>query len=578
MKPNDAGKAIHPNHTTRRWRHGLAASAILFAAIFNLSQARHVTASSATPQMNKTAGATITVTSTSDAFAPDGVCTLREAITAANSNIQVDVCAAGQPGLDTIVFNITGTGVQTIHPTSSLPYITEPVLLDGYSQPGASVNTLPAGDNAVLKIEIEGSNAGAQATCIVLQDGSDGSTVRGLALNRFGNAAAINLQNTSNNLVEGNFIGLDASGTAALPNQYGIFIDVFNGVTANNLIGGAAPAARNVIAGNFNRGVFLGAVTATTIEGNFIGTNAAGVQALPNFAAGVSVSSGSGNIIRGNVIAGNNGAGVVLGNGSGANNQVSGNAIGVNAAGNPLGNSGPGVWIYDGLFAGDTNNLIGGTAAGAGNRIANNGGDGVRITNSHGFAETGHAILGNAIYNNGGLGIDLKDDGVTANDNGDADAGPNNLQNFPVLASVSATGDIQGSLDSLAANTTYPVRIEFFANTTCNASGNGEVYLGFINVNAPSNFTASVTPVMGKSFVAATATDANGNTSEFSACQQIAGNCPVITVDPASLPVAVAGVTFNQTLTQTGGTGAIAWSVSAGVLPAGWTLNAGTGQ
>ncbi|MBI3426641.1 MAG: putative Ig domain-containing protein, partial [Acidobacteria bacterium] len=89
------------------------------------------------------------------------------------------------------------------------------------------------------------------------------------------------------------------------------------------------------------------------------------------------------------------------------------------------------------------------------------------------------------------------------------------------------------------------------------------VLSGITNVNGTYNFTVK-------------ATDANNCTG--TRAYTLTVGCAALTVNPASLPVAVAGVTFNQTLTQTGGTGAIAWSVSAGVLPAGWTLNAGTGQ
>ncbi len=87
---------------------------------------------------------------TCDAFG----CTLREAITAANDN----------PGADTIVFNIPGTGVKTISPTSAFPSLAEAVTIDGYTQPGASENTLAIGNDAVLLIELNGTNAGAFTT------------------------------------------------------------------------------------------------------------------------------------------------------------------------------------------------------------------------------------------------------------------------------------------------------------------------------------------------------------------------------------------------------------------------------
>ena len=99
--------------------------------------------------------ATITVTGTGDTIANDGVVTLREAITAANTNAAPSGdTTPGDPGLDTIAFDIPGAGVRTIHLTSALPTITDPVVIDGYTQPGSSPNTLPDGDNAVLLIEL----------------------------------------------------------------------------------------------------------------------------------------------------------------------------------------------------------------------------------------------------------------------------------------------------------------------------------------------------------------------------------------------------------------------------------------
>ena len=136
---------------------------------------------------------TITVNSTADAAADDGACTLREAITAANTNTasgaMANECPAGAAGLDIIEFEIAGVGVHTIQPTSPLPTIVEPAILDGYSQTGASVNTLAVGNNAVLLIEIDGSLTG------VLNEGlitisAGGSTVAGLVVNRAEPAAS----------------------------------------------------------------------------------------------------------------------------------------------------------------------------------------------------------------------------------------------------------------------------------------------------------------------------------------------------------------------------------------------------
>src|SRR5262249_25026394 len=133
-----------------------------------------------------------------------------------------------------------------------------------------------------------------------------------------------------------------------------------------------------------------------------------------------------------------------------------------------------------------------------------------------------NAIQGNSIYSNTGLGIDLGVDGVTQHDTGDADSGANNLQNFPVITSVSNSGGkttINGRLNS-AANTMY--RVEFFANDTIDPTGYGEgqTYLGFVNTttNGSGNatFNKAVAQIGANQRVTATATDPNGNTSEFS--------------------------------------------------------------
>ncbi|MBA3544459.1 MAG: hypothetical protein H0T83_08480 [Chthoniobacterales bacterium] len=178
-----------------------------------------------------TFGATFTVINTSDS----GAGSLRQAIIDANAN----------PGADTISFDIPGTGVHTISPLTALPEITDPVTIDGYTQPGASPNTLAEGNDAVLLIELEGSGAGG-ATGLRMSAGS--STVRGLVINRFvlptiddtlGNG--ILLAGAGGDRIEGNFIGPDATGTLALPNTgVGIFVR-----SPNNVVGGTTPDARN---------------------------------------------------------------------------------------------------------------------------------------------------------------------------------------------------------------------------------------------------------------------------------------------------------------------------------------------
>lgn len=168
-------------------------------------------------------------------------CTLREAIDAANAN----------PGADIINFNIPGAGVQTITLSSSLPSIDDPLTIDGYSQPGASANTLAIGNDAVLLIEVSGDNSFGG-----LFVEADDCTIRGLVLNRCsGQGIDLGFANAiSNALIEGNFIGTNPAGTADL--GHGLSGIVVESAT-DCLIGGTTPGARNLISGNGSAGVLI---------------------------------------------------------------------------------------------------------------------------------------------------------------------------------------------------------------------------------------------------------------------------------------------------------------------------------
>ncbi len=147
---------------------------------------------------------------------------------------------------DTISFAIPGAGLHSITPLSILPTITDPVMIDGCTQPGSSANTLAVGNNSNHLIELNGNGAALHALNIT----AGNSTVRGLVINNFignGSDIAITLQTNGGNTVVGCFLGLTADGTAAARNRdFGIDIES----SPNNTIGGTTPAARNVIAGN----------------------------------------------------------------------------------------------------------------------------------------------------------------------------------------------------------------------------------------------------------------------------------------------------------------------------------------
>ena len=512
-----------------------------------------------------TAQTTFTVTSNDDVddgtcSVGPGHCSLREAINAANASAATT---------DTIAFNITGAGPHTIAPGSALPTISDPLVIDGYTQSGASVNTNPVGQaiNATPMIVLDGSGAGGVSGLTIT---AAGCTVRGLVINQFGlHGIEISGAGASGNLVEGNFIGTDANGTTDLGNNDdGVFIE--SGPT--NTVGGTAAASRNLVSGNGLKGIDISNPTASgnVVQGNYIGTDVNGTAAIPNDEQGISIDGAPNNTIggtatdAGNVISGNTANGVEIIFAGATGNVVQGNFIGTDVSGTAdLGNGENGVQIFEA-----SNNTIGGTGVTPGqcdgpcNTIAFNGTpggahDGVRLISSG----TGNAVRGNAIFSNGGLGIDLDVDGVTANDPGDFDTGPNNVQNFPVLsAAFQGSTIIEGTLNSTASTA---FTIEFFSSGSCDASGHGEgeAFLGSTVATTDGSGNASfavsfpATLPTGTS-ISATATDPSGNTSEFSQCATVAPQVTDFTMaaTPSSVTVARgASATYTVTVTPQGG-------------------------
>jgi IPT/TIG domain/S-layer homology domain len=343
-----------------------------------------------------------------------------------------------------------------------------------------------------------------------------------------GNIAGIGFGNGFDNggsghHVEGNFIGTNAAGTGALPNQIGISMHTN---ISGSTIGGAAPGARNVISGNTGSGVgmssFLGDpnTTGNSVMGNFIGVDVTGSVPLGNGGDGIFVGGhantvGGGNPGEGNVIAANLANGIEIVGGDGT--IIKGNRVGTDAGGTQaFGN-------HDfGLYVAGSNVVVGGIAAGEGNTIVNNG-KGVLVING-----TQNTIRGNAIHNASGLGIDLGSaggpDGVTPNDAADADTGANNLQNFPLISSVThpANTTVTGRFHS-TASTTFD--LDFYSNPACSNFPReflqGEVYLGSSQVTTDgagnASFSVTTLPATASgSRISVTATDPQGNTSEFS--------------------------------------------------------------
>ncbi|MET0649996.1 MAG: Calx-beta domain-containing protein [Pyrinomonadaceae bacterium] len=712
---------------------------------------------------------------TADNLCNDGAgnCTLRAAIQQANAT----------PGTDTVNFQI-GTGVQTIVLNTVLPDVSDPIIIDGTTQPGYGGTPL---------VEIKGKDEGFAGIPWVLHITAGGSTVRALAVghfdfagillgtegandaggnkvescygglradgvtpaSRFASGACVQIADSPNNIIGGtsvagrnvlsgcsrgveilgikstgnliqsNFIGTNAAGTAAVGVQVtGVQI----GNASNNVIGGDTAAARNIISGNREAGIRItGSAAGNAVKSNYIGMDAAGTAALPNltgvalfsgnnvvgglaplpgeapgnrivsqsvslqingsgvivqgnllgtnvtgssaftigifsfaqnvviggtqpgarnvisgFRTGISIEFGaaviqgnyvgtdlSGTAARGNIIgisvagsggqiggttpgAGNlisgNRQGLVL---RGAGVTVQGNLIGTDASGAaPLPNQETGIFI-DGrptdLSDGASASVVGGTAAGAGNRIAFNRRSGIAIgpyTND-GVFSTGNRLRGNSIFSNGLLGIDLVKstqsnpnalnldaDGPSPNDEGDTDTGPNGMQNAPTVLSGQISGgmtSVQGRLNS-APNQTYA--IDLYASTSCDPTdhGEGQTYLGATqattNAAGVATFDGSF-PMLSSAgrIITATSTDAAGNTSEFSLCQEAGASNTVqfgsftYTTDEAMAARIIVSRTLGTTAaTVDYATSDINTSAGADYVPAAGTLQFAPGE
>ncbi len=358
------------------------------------------------------------VTTTNDTG--DG--SLRKAINDANKS----------PGLDLIGFDIPGPGVHTIIPLSKLPNITDPVTIDASTQPGFIATPL---------IEINGSLLGPYQLFDVF---AGNTTIRGFAINRVLGGTAIILWAPGGDVIEGNFIGTDASGTVALGNTY-------NGVIVysdNNRIGGKNTFSRNIFSGNGYPGLVLSGTGAygNVVRGNYFGTDVSGMVKLGNSQEGILVIGGASNDTIGgtesgarNVIAGSaSGSGIAIVDSTVTGIQVLGNYIGTDASGmKAMGSAGNGVFLLDAIA-----NTIGGRAFGSRNIISGNQSPGVflvgkarkievlnnyigvgelgfiAIPNSKGVFVDGapdNLIEGNIISGNTLNGIEIRNEGASGN-------------------------------------------------------------------------------------------------------------------------------------------------------------------
>ncbi|MEJ2889874.1 hypothetical protein [Actinomycetospora aeridis] len=424
-------------HRTRRPTGRLIAAGALVVGV-------GAAAGALVPALAAPGAATYTVTTVADA----GPGSLRQAITDANDS----------GGTDRIEFAIPGAGPRTIAVDSPLPEITDPVTVDGYTQPGATPNTRSAGSDAELGVEIAGGDDVA-GNGLTLADGSGGSTVRGLVVNGFtgtvatGNGAGVKVE-SDGNTIAGNVLGLDADGETAAPNRTAGVLVTGQG----NTVGGGAAADRNVVSGNGNRlnlqspvpvgtaGVYLrgGGARANTVDNNIIGPSASGDPVLTRGSTGPSLVQGNGVIVEagaqrnvigaterddpGNVISGNATRGVWIQLPGTSYNSVSGNRIGTDLEGDgplpgptdPAAVQDSGIQIsqdarYDSIGVGPDRS----TEPGFGNEIAYNDNDGVVIGGTQRLATDftdGHLIRFNTYHDNGGsddIGIAINGDSGT---------------------------------------------------------------------------------------------------------------------------------------------------------------------
>ena len=373
-------------------------------------------------------------------------------------------------------------------------------------------------DGNLIGVALDGSTARPNVGGIEVRSGNT-IAIGGGAGNTISGNTGDGIYTDENTTIQNNRIGTNASGTAAVGNSD-------NGIELSFASG--TQLIDNTISGNGGDGVYSRSSDNLTVQGNRIGTTAAGTAAIGNTGDGLDLEDNSHQIGgtgtgEGNVISGNGGVGISL---NWSNNAtIEGNAIGTDPSGAvDLGNGNHGLWFLDQA----ENVRVGGTAVAAANAIAFNTGDGISVSSGN----WGHAFsaLGNTIHSNGALGIDLGDNGVTTNDTGDADtSAPNDYLNYPLITSaVESAGTVTVSLDLDVPANGDGYRIEFFANPTGadpSGSGEGQTLLGSVDV--PGTGTGYVFVYSGSAGDIVTATTIEksgagfGDTSEFSAAMTV---------------------------------------------------------
>jgi hypothetical protein len=547
-----------------------------------------------------------TVTTNADS----GAGSLRQAITDAN----------GAAGPHTIAFNITGTGPHSIVLATDLPtiVIVEGLTIDGTTQPGFA-------GTPEIEIARDGSFS---SSCFAFS--FTPATIKALAINRCGNP--ISATNGGALTIKGCRLGTDPSGTVVLPNGNGITIT--NGVS-NNVIGGAAASDRNILSNHQGYAVSFSVNSSGTVRGNSIGVDATGTVAMPN-AVGINCLNGAGLVIggsaagEGNLISGNTGNGITLGT---CNNAViQGNLFGTDVTGTLAIPNGKGIEVNV-----SNNVVIGGAGAGEGNVVAGNIQEGIRLTvtngavvrgnfigtdasgtlrlgnaaginlnsntgtlvgpatpggpgvnviayNTFGVVNTGsgNSVRGNSIHDSTFLGMDIGNNGVTSNDPIDAD---NGQPNFPNIASAVPEGGGVRIIGELDSNPASNFDLDFYENPGCSRFPQdyleGPKWLGTSPVTTDGSGHASFNVLLSPVAVApdlrvtATSTGAEG-TSEFS--QRIVLASAPLGGNTGGSPLQIQGMQFENGATVTvGGVPAtnVQWTsdtfltATAPALPAG---------
>ena len=484
--------------------------------------------------------ATITVNTTSDLASDNcaigGACSLRGAMIAANATAASDVIAFNIPESDPGFQNATQHWrISVAEPGPLLPATGPSVLIDGYTQPGAIANTnTPAqgGLNGTLKIEVRGANPEGNANYAFQLDSDQPSVLRGLVINNY-RESQVHLRGAGAHRIEGCYLGTDVTGGIAQLSSNGISI----AGSGPYVVGGILPDERNLISG-FNN-AFLTRETGADgmrIQGNLVGTNAAGTGVVGNVFGMVlyrmtnSLIGGSDPVAR-NVFAGHRGQAMIFQNntpGDFSGTHVQGNFFGTDVSGvSALGNDllGAAATIQvNGIVGTGCGVKIGGTAPGEANLIAFSAGAGIRNANCIGLNPSDNRYFGNRgiAFDNmfGGNGAV----GATVNDAGDADEGGNRLQNFPeiilppdFLPSGGNSVNLQYLVDTAIANAAYPIAVNFYRGT-CGGGSDALIAsdtYGAADAQQLRTFTLTAFDGANVLPLVATAVDAAGNASEF---------------------------------------------------------------